>query len=82
MSELTHVNESEVDWGERELLAYPEDNIISQIKAAKEKVERKFTQQERVNIVKHFEQYKLKRRTCRKFDLTMVELNKVLKEGM
>ena len=68
-----------VNWEERELLAYPEDApILEQLKSYVPPKKQTFTKAEIECFQKHYAQCGHKPTTCRKFDITLQQLNGVL----
>ncbi len=69
-----------IDWEERKNLAYPEDSLAKQFEAARAKIKTEITKAEKESIVRHYKEWKRKRLTCKKFRVSMIELEKILKE--
>lgn len=68
-----------IDWEERELLAYPEDApILEQLRNHVPVKKHKFSKSQIECFQKHYEQCGHKPTTCRKFDITLKELNEAL----
>jgi len=69
-----------IDWEERKSLAYPEDALAKQFEAARAKVKTELPKAEKESIVRHYKEWKRKRLTCKKFRVSMIDLEKILKE--
>lgn len=69
-----------IDWEERKNLAYPEDALAKQFEAARAKVKTEMPKAERESIVRHYKEWKRKRLTCKKFRVSMIDLEKIIKE--
>ena len=69
-----------IDWEERKNLAYPEDWLEKQFNSVRAKVKTELPKAERESIVRHYKEWKLKRLTCKKFRVSKIDLEKILKE--
>ncbi len=69
-----------INWNDRYLNAYPEDApVLEAIRAYNPPTIRKFTKEECDNMRKHYERCGHKRTTCKKFDVSISELNRAIK---
>jgi hypothetical protein len=69
-----------INWKKREELAYPEDaKILQRLREYAPKPKRHFTESELENFRNYYNRVGSERKTCRKFGITLKELNEAIK---
>jgi hypothetical protein len=69
-----------INWKKREELAYPEEEqILQRLREYVPKPKRHFKESELENFRKYYKKVGSERKTCRKFNITLQELNEAIK---